>query len=176
MARDQIDMTPIASRDELVAWFEAGCKPKSAFRIGTEHEKFPFTLDGNRPVPYEGRRGIRALLESAGRRCEEITAADLGFAVAPRLNAAGRLTDMSVGIACLLADDPSEAGRLAGMLAKLNEERREIENDRPPYNPRVSARLSSRNLALTLASFSGPIRSSIFCPAERSCSAGSAYS
>jgi single-stranded-DNA-specific exonuclease len=71
--------------------------------------------------------GIRALLESAGRRCEEITAADLGFAVAPRLNAAGRLTDMSVGIACLLADDPSEAARLAGMLAKLNEERREIE-------------------------------------------------
>ncbi len=71
--------------------------------------------------------GIRALLESAGRRLEQITAADLGFAVAPRLNAAGRLTDMSVGIACLLADDPAEAGRLAGMLAKLNEERREIE-------------------------------------------------
>jgi len=71
--------------------------------------------------------GIRALLESAGRRFGEITAADLGFAVAPRLNAAGRLTDMSVGIACLLADDPSEAGRLAAMLAKLNEERREIE-------------------------------------------------
>lgn len=71
--------------------------------------------------------GIRALLESAGRRAEQITAADLGFAVAPRLNAAGRLADMSVGIACLLADDASEAGRLAGMLAKLNEERREIE-------------------------------------------------
>ncbi|HEY7664549.1 MAG TPA: glutamate--cysteine ligase [Xanthobacteraceae bacterium] len=63
MARDQIDMTPIASRDELVAWFEAGCKPKSAFRIGTEHEKFPFILDGCRPVPYGGRRSIRALLE-----------------------------------------------------------------------------------------------------------------
>jgi single-stranded-DNA-specific exonuclease len=71
--------------------------------------------------------GIRALLESAGRNIREITAADLSFAVAPRLNAAGRLTDMSVGISCLLADDPSEAGRLAGMLAKLNEERREIE-------------------------------------------------
>jgi len=71
--------------------------------------------------------GIRALLDSAGRRIEQVTAADLGFAVAPRLNAAGRLTDMSVGIACLLADDPSEAARLAGMLAKLNEERREIE-------------------------------------------------
>ncbi len=71
--------------------------------------------------------GIRALLESAGRRLEQITAADLGFAVAPRLNAAGRLTDMTVGIACLLADDPSEAARLAATLAKLNEERREIE-------------------------------------------------
>jgi single-stranded-DNA-specific exonuclease len=71
--------------------------------------------------------GIRALLESAGRRYEHITAADLGFAVAPRLNAAGRLTDMSIGIACLLADDPSEAGRLAATLAKLNEERRDIE-------------------------------------------------
>jgi single-stranded-DNA-specific exonuclease len=71
--------------------------------------------------------GIRALLESAGRRLEQITAADLGFAVAPRLNAAGRLTDMSIGIACLLADDPAEAARLAGTLAALNEERREIE-------------------------------------------------
>jgi single-stranded-DNA-specific exonuclease len=71
--------------------------------------------------------GIRALLDAAGRNHERITAADLGFAVAPRLNAAGRLTDMSVGIECLLADEPSEAARLAGVLAKLNEERREIE-------------------------------------------------
>jgi single-stranded-DNA-specific exonuclease len=71
--------------------------------------------------------GIRALLESAGRRPEQITAADLGYAVAPRLNAAGRLADMSVGIACLLADQPAEAARLAGTLAALNEERREIE-------------------------------------------------
>jgi single-stranded-DNA-specific exonuclease len=71
--------------------------------------------------------GIRALLESAGRRQDMLTAADLGFAVAPRLNAAGRLTDMSVGIACLLTDQPEEAARLAGLLAKLNDERREIE-------------------------------------------------
>ncbi|HEY4141407.1 MAG TPA: glutamate--cysteine ligase [Pseudolabrys sp.] len=63
MARDQIDMTPIESRDELVAWFEAGNKPKDQFRVGTEHEKFPFTVDGHRPVPYAGPRGIRALLE-----------------------------------------------------------------------------------------------------------------
>ena len=59
MARDQIDMTPIETRDELVAWFEAGCKPKAQFRAGTEHEKFAFTIDHRRPVSYEGRRSIR---------------------------------------------------------------------------------------------------------------------
>jgi glutamate--cysteine ligase len=63
MARDQIDMTPIETRDELVAWLEQGCKPKAQFRVGTEHEKFAFTLDGHRPVPYAGPRSIRALLE-----------------------------------------------------------------------------------------------------------------
>src|SRR5882757_4292501 len=62
MARDQVDMTPIESRDELVAWFEQGCKPKSKFRVGTEHEKFAFTTDFHAPVPYEGRRSIRSLL------------------------------------------------------------------------------------------------------------------
>ena len=63
MARDQVDLTPIERRDELVAWLAQGVKPKSKFRIGTEHEKFAFTLTGHRPVPYDGRRGIRALLE-----------------------------------------------------------------------------------------------------------------
>src|SRR5258708_205943 len=63
MARDQVDMTPIETRDELVAWFAGGIKPKSQFRLGTEHEKFVFTIEGHRPVPYDGRRSIRALLE-----------------------------------------------------------------------------------------------------------------
>ena len=63
MARDQVDMTPIETREELIAWFEGGSKPKHQFRIGTEHEKFVFTVDGHRPVPYDGRRSIRALLE-----------------------------------------------------------------------------------------------------------------
>src|SRR5215203_2970283 len=63
MARDQMDMTPIGSRNELVAWFAAGCKPKAEFRVGTEHEKLVFTVDGRRPVPYGGPRGIRALLD-----------------------------------------------------------------------------------------------------------------
>ena len=56
-------MTPIETRDALVAWFAEGCKPKVDYRIGTEHEKFAFTVEGHRPVPYEGRRSIRALLQ-----------------------------------------------------------------------------------------------------------------
>src|SRR5215207_389925 len=62
MARDVVDLTPIESRDELVAWFERGAKPKAQFRVGTEHEKFAFTTDTHEPVPYEGRRSIRSLL------------------------------------------------------------------------------------------------------------------
>jgi glutamate--cysteine ligase len=64
MARDTTDPTPIESRDELVAYLEAGCKPESAFRIGTEHEKFGFYENGFRPVPYEGEHGIRKVLEN----------------------------------------------------------------------------------------------------------------
>ncbi len=71
--------------------------------------------------------GIRALLEVAGRRREELTAADLAFGVAPRLNAAGRLDDMTIGIKCLLADDLLSATALAAQLDQLNEERRTIE-------------------------------------------------
>src|SRR5436853_3957845 len=63
MARDQVDMTPIETRGELVTWFAEGCKPKADFRVGTEHEKFVFTVEGHRPVPYDGRRSIRSLLE-----------------------------------------------------------------------------------------------------------------
>src|SRR5258708_11416646 len=63
MARAQVAWTPIETRNELAAWFAAGIKPKSQFRLGTEHEKFAFTIEGRRPVPYDGRRSIRALLE-----------------------------------------------------------------------------------------------------------------
>jgi single-stranded-DNA-specific exonuclease len=71
--------------------------------------------------------GIRALLAIAARNPAELTAADLAFAVAPRLNAAGRIDDMAIGIECLLADDPGEAQRLAARLEELNQERRSIE-------------------------------------------------
>jgi single-stranded-DNA-specific exonuclease len=71
--------------------------------------------------------GIRALLELAGRRANDLTAADLAFAVAPRLNAAGRMDDMTIGIQCLLADDPTTAQTLAARLDELNQERRTTE-------------------------------------------------
>lgn len=71
--------------------------------------------------------GIRALLDIAGRDPRQLVAADLGFAVGPRLNAAGRLQDMSLGINCLLSDDPAEARAMAARLDQLNRERRVIE-------------------------------------------------
>ena len=72
------------------------------------------------------RPGIKALMNVAGLDCQYIHSRDLGFKLAPRLNAAGRLQDMSVGIACLLADE-SEAPSLATQLDQLNTERRTIE-------------------------------------------------
>lgn len=54
---------PIASRDDLVEWFSIGCKPKSDWRIGTEHEKVGFRTNDLKPIPYEGPRGIRALMQ-----------------------------------------------------------------------------------------------------------------
>lgn len=71
--------------------------------------------------------GINALLRIAGRQQEKINAQDLGFSVGPRLNAAGRLDDMSLGIACLLADNESDAMRMAQQLHELNQARRSIE-------------------------------------------------
>jgi len=63
MARDTTDSRPIEGMDELVGYLAAGNKPKDKWRIGTEHEKFPFYVDGNAPVPYGGDRGIKALLD-----------------------------------------------------------------------------------------------------------------
>ena len=71
--------------------------------------------------------GVRALLETGKRALPDLVAADLGFAAGPRLNAAGRLDDMSIGIRCLLTDSPAEALALAARLDQLNQERRAIE-------------------------------------------------
>ena len=73
------------------------------------------------------RPGIKALVEVANRDCAHLTSTDLGFVVGPRLNAAGRLDDMSQGIACLLEDETIQARMIAAELDALNKERREIE-------------------------------------------------
>jgi single-stranded-DNA-specific exonuclease len=71
--------------------------------------------------------GVAALLRVAGRRHETVTTFDFGFAVGPRINAAGRLADMTLGIECLLTDDAARADELAHTLDAINRERREIE-------------------------------------------------
>ncbi len=103
--------------------------------LGTVADVVPLDAN-NRVLVSQGLRrirtgrcvpGISALLRLADRSGADLTAADLGFAVAPRLNAAGRIDDMSVGIRCLLADDPAEAAGLAQQLEAFNQERRAIE-------------------------------------------------
>ncbi|HEU4616439.1 MAG TPA: single-stranded-DNA-specific exonuclease RecJ [Gammaproteobacteria bacterium] len=73
------------------------------------------------------RPGLKALVELAGGRLGDVTAATLGFQIGPRLNAAGRLDDMSIGVRCLVTDDQAEARELASRLDSLNRERRELE-------------------------------------------------
>jgi single-stranded-DNA-specific exonuclease len=74
-----------------------------------------------------GCAGLQALIEVSGREAAKLSAADIGFAVAPRLNAAGRLEDMSLGIECLLCDEPTRARELAGILHGINAERRGVQ-------------------------------------------------
>ncbi|SFQ18620.1 single-stranded-DNA-specific exonuclease RecJ [Pseudomonas borbori] len=73
------------------------------------------------------RPGLRAILEVAGRQPERITSTDLGFILGPRLNAAGRLDDMSLGIECLLCEDEALARDMAVQLDQLNQDRKAIE-------------------------------------------------
>jgi len=75
------------------------------------------------------RPGIRAILSLSQRSLVQVRASDMGFVVGPRLNAAGRLDDMSLGIECLLAEEESYARGLAARLDELNQERKNIEHD-----------------------------------------------
>jgi single-stranded-DNA-specific exonuclease len=77
----------------------------------------------------KARPGILALLRIANRQAAGIVASDLGFSLGPRLNAAGRLDDMSTGIECLLADNPATAESLAVQLDGMNQDRKQIEAD-----------------------------------------------
>ena len=103
--------------------------------LGTVADVVPLDYN-NRVLVAQGLRriragrcvpGIAALLEVAGRRLDTVVAQDLGFQAGPRLNAAGRLEDMTLGVQCLLTADPVEARALAAQLAQLNSERRDIE-------------------------------------------------
>jgi single-stranded-DNA-specific exonuclease len=75
----------------------------------------------------QGCAGLQALIEVSRRRADTLSAADIGFAIAPRLNAAGRLEDMALGIECLLCDDATQARELATVLDGINAERRAVQ-------------------------------------------------
>lgn len=103
--------------------------------LGTVADLVPLDRN-NRVLVQQGLRriragrccaGVRALLEAANRVPATALASDLGYQVGPRLNAAGRLDDMSIGIQCLLTDDVAAARLLAARLAQLNQDRRELE-------------------------------------------------
>ncbi len=72
--------------------------------------------------------GVAALFQVAGRDARRAAAFDFGFALGPRINAAGRLSDMTLGIECLLSDDPAQALQLAQALDAINRQRREVES------------------------------------------------
>jgi single-stranded-DNA-specific exonuclease len=120
--RRGIRLPPVADLLDLVA-------------LGTVADLVPLDRN-NRILVQEGLRrmraraattGFMALARVAGCRLDELSARQLGYQIAPRLNAAGRIDDMAVGIRCLLTDDPGEALALAGELDRLNRERREME-------------------------------------------------
>jgi len=89
-----------------------------------------------------GCAGLRALIEVAQRDAGRLTAADIGFAIAPRLNAAGRLEDMALGIECLLTDDLSQAREIATLLNTINGERRAVQQQMTDEAEAVMARVA----------------------------------
>ena len=136
----------IALRRQLqqLGWFEKqGVKAPNLgnyldlIALGTVADVVPLERN-NRTLVHQGlariragraRPGLLALLEVAGRDHQRISSSDLGFAVAPRLNAAGRLDDISLGIECLLEEDSQRAREYAEQLDALNRERRSIESE-----------------------------------------------
>ena len=121
-------------------WFADKSEPNPAqwldlVALGTVADVVPLDQN-NRILVHQGlqrmraghlRPGLRAIAQVAGKKLPDLTAQDLGFALGPRLNAAGRLEDMTIGIRCLLATDDAEALRLATALNELNRARRSIE-------------------------------------------------
>ena len=137
-------MLALRAKLREMKWFEENsiAEPKLAdlldlLALGTVADVVALDRN-NRILVSEGLRRIRAgrtrpgitsLLEIAGRSSARLTASDLGFSVGPRLNAAGRLDDMSTGIECLLTDHESTAYKLALQLDGMNRDRKQIEGD-----------------------------------------------
>ncbi len=132
----------LALRAELRARgvFLAGHQPKldallPIVALGTVADVVKLDANNRRLVAQGLRRvragtlppGLAALFTAAGRNARTATSFDFGFAIGPRINAAGRLSDMTLGIECLLTDDPVRADELARTLDAINRERREIE-------------------------------------------------
>ncbi|ADP11489.1 ssDNA exonuclease RecJ [Erwinia sp. Ejp617] len=126
--------------------------------LGTVADVVPLDAN-NRILVWQGlsriragkcRPGIRALLEVANRDARQLAASDLGFALGPRLNAAGRLDDMSVGVALLLSEDLGQARMLASELDALNQTRKEIEQGMQSEALTLCNRLESTSEALPL--------------------------
>ena len=137
-------LSAVRARLRAYGWFESKriAEPKMAewldlVALGTVADVVP--LDRNNRILVEqglkrmragyARPGIQALCDVAGRGLATLTASDLGFSIGPRLNAAGRLDDMTIGIRCLMADSPDTARSSAIALNELNNSRREIESD-----------------------------------------------
>jgi single-stranded-DNA-specific exonuclease len=135
-------LSALRSRLRELNWFveQAIVEPNMAsyldlVALGTVADVVPLDRN-NRTLVYQGiqrvkagkaRPGILALLEVAGKNYQRLTSQDFGFIVGPRLNAAGRLDDISLGIQCLLTDDVALARELAAQMDGLNRERRSIE-------------------------------------------------
>jgi single-stranded-DNA-specific exonuclease len=124
--------------------------------LGTVADVVPLERN-NRALVWQGiariragqaRPGLLALIEVAGRNRARLVASDLGFAIAPRLNAAGRLDDMSIGIECLLEDNYERALEMARSLDDLNRERRGIEQEMQQQALELLGRLSLNDRAL----------------------------
>jgi len=137
-------MLALRARLREQGWFEQAGLPEPNLAVwldlvalGTVADVVPLDRN-NRILVHQGIQriragqcvpGIRALLESAGRNLQRVVATDMGFGVGPRLNAAGRLDDMSLGIECLLTDDRQAARQMATRLDTFNRDRKDIESD-----------------------------------------------
>ncbi len=164
-------MTDLRRQLRSTGWFERSgiSQPNLAglldlVALGTIADVVP--LDNNNRILVEqgirriragkARPGILALIDVAGRDYRTLAASDLGFVVGPRLNAAGRLDDMSIGIECLLCDDPFKARQIALRLDELNQERKLIEGEMKAH-----ASVLVESLAKEAADESGEINASL---------------